>query len=78
MEGIKKPLDYPDVETTFRVTIAFALLATLGVILRAASRWLKGLRWGIDDYLILLALVNTHLSSWMYRGLTASTGVLLW
>lgn len=46
-----------DVDTTFRIVIAFTLLATLAVALRIHCRFLKKSRLGADDWIILVGVI---------------------
>lgn len=53
--------DHESNQRTFRATtIAMAVLAVVFTALRFLARWKKGLRPGIDDYMLVVALVREN------------------
>ena len=49
------------------VSVIFSCLAALAVALRFYARRIKGLSLGLDDYVLLPALVHYFHTSWTYN-----------
>ena len=60
------------------VAVVFAAFATLSVILRLVAKRLVQPRFGIDDYMILIALVRRKLTVSPPKHLDAKTWIVLY
>lgn len=56
-EGHPEPLDNSRARALFAMSIVFPLVASVAVAGRFYARRMKGLRLGVDDWMLLLGLV---------------------
>ena len=54
------PLNNNHASSIVICAVLFPALATLSVIARFFARWNKGVRYGFDDYFVVLALVALY------------------